>query len=275
MRSVIRCGHGTLVGLILLSVTGCSTLVPSRQLHMSQRHARNLYQQTQTLTVERDHANQALLAASTERDHAVNRLASMETDLSAANERVDNLLTERGELQQKFVRMLRDSTGSPLSGSATERFEELARKYPDLNFDPTTGVSKFQSDLLFASGSAELNSTALPLLRELADIMNAGEQQRLKLLIVGHTDDKRIIQTATRTKHATNWHLSTNRAASVVLALKKAGIQEQRMGAMGYSRFQPVADNVDDQARQQNRRVEIYVLAPEAAIASWDPVQYR
>jgi chemotaxis protein MotB len=44
------------------------------------------------------------------------------------------------------------------------------------------------------------------------------------------------------------------------------------MGAAGYADNQPVVPNTDEKARSQNRRVEIFVLAPEAAIAGWDPL---
>ena len=39
------------------------------------------------------------------------------------------------------------------------------------------------------------------------------------------------------------------------------------MGVAGYSMFQPVAPNDSDESRQRNRRVEIYILAPDAQVA--------
>ena len=35
--------------------------------------------------------------------------------------------------------------------------------------------------------------------------------------------------------------------------------------------FQPVADNKDEASRRKNRRVEVFVLAPDAVVAGWDP----
>ena len=49
--------------------------------------------------------------------------------------------------------------------------------------------------------------------------------------------------------------------------LSKLGLSEPRLGAAGYSMFQQAAANVNDSGRQQNRRVEIFVLAPDAKIA--------
>ncbi|MEZ6046161.1 MAG: OmpA family protein [Planctomycetaceae bacterium] len=161
--------------------------------------------------------------------------------------------------------------GNPLSDATSRRFQELAEKYKDFEFDPHTGVSKFHSDILFDSGSDRLKKDAMPLLSEFAAIMNDGDARNLNILVVGHTDDKNIVRSATKTHHPTNWHLSTNRANSVVLALSQGGVAETRMGAAGYSKYQPVMDNVDDGTRSKNRRVEIFVLAPDAIVAGWDP----
>ena len=72
------------------------------------------------------------------------------------------------------------------------------------------------------------------------------------------------MKASTKAKHPTNWHLSTDRANSVLLSLKKHGLDERRMRAAGASMFENVADNKDPKARAKNRRVEIYVLAPDA-----------
>ncbi|MBX3436911.1 MAG: OmpA family protein, partial [Planctomycetaceae bacterium] len=160
---------------------------------------------------------------------------------------------------------------SPLSRDATRRFEELARKYPEFEFDPYTGVSKFTGDLLFATGSSDIRPEAHPVLAEFARILNDGDARQFNILVVGHTDDRPIVKASTKSKHANNWELSAHRATAVVDSLSKQGLSEHRMGVAGYSKFQPVAMNSDDSSRQRNRRVEIFILAPDAKIASnWD-----
>jgi chemotaxis protein MotB len=59
-----------------------------------------------------------------------------------------------------------------------------------------------------------------------------------------------------------------HRATAVVHALANKGIAENRMGATGYSMYQPVAPNSNDSNRQKNRRVEIFILAADAPVAS-------
>ncbi|MEE2739452.1 MAG: OmpA family protein, partial [Planctomycetota bacterium] len=65
----------------------------------------------------------------------------------------------------------------------------------------------------------------------------------------------------------TNWHLSAHRAISVQDFLQDSGVRASRMGVAGYGEHQPVEANSTNGSRQRNRRVEIYVLAPDAAVA--------
>jgi chemotaxis protein MotB len=251
---------------LALGQSGCN-LVPNNWLRQSQLQLRNLHGQNKSLAGQNAAAAQSLAQLKQENADAAKRL-------QLANSRLDNLNTERTQLRDRFV-SLQDqlkNLQNPLPQSANQKFADLASKYPGFNFDPDTGVSKFSSDILFDSGSATIKSTASPLLTEFAKIMNEGEARRLNILIVGHTDDKLISKASTRAKHPTNWHLSTNRANSVVVNLGRSGLGKERMGAAGYADNQPVVPNTNDKARGQNRRVEIFVLAPEAAIAGWDPI---
>ncbi len=254
---------------------GCTG--PNQMLRQSQLQAYRIHQQSVIAAQQRDQAQQLAQSLAAEKTQLEHQAARLQSDLQIANGRLENLQAERSQLQSRYVGLLNRQLeqGSPLSDETTRRFEELARKYPEFEFDPRTGVSKFHSDILFSSGSAEIKASASPLLKEFTEIMNSGEAQRLNILVVGHTDDKPIRKSNTRQQHPTNWHLSTNRANSVLLTLSKLGITQSRMGAAGYSKYQPVVANTDESARQKNRRVEIFVLAPDAVVAGWDPATSR
>ncbi len=248
---------------------------PRRHLRLSQHRAMKLYTENQQLIGE----NQMLAAEAMQYQQTLGSLSAerdrLHQQLDIANQRLANINSERSELQRRYKQLLvsSGSNKSPLSDAATKRFQDLAKKYPDFEFDPHTGVSKFHSDILFSSGSDRIRESAKPLLNDLVAIMNEGSARNLNLLVVGHTDDQPIDKS--KVHHPTNWHLSTDRADAVVLALTKAGIDGRRLGAAGYSKNQPLVPNTDDQARQRNRRVEIYVLAPDAVVAGWDPHQVR
>jgi chemotaxis protein MotB len=252
---------GALVAF-MMGLPGCCCCLCD-QLRTSQMQSCQLYQQ-----------NQMLAAANSQ---AVMTSQQFQRVLTAANQRLDNLTAERSQLQQRYMALLdrQRAQPSPLSPEATERFKRLQQKYPQFEFDARTGVSKFNNDILFASGSSELQDQGRKLLREFAAIMNDGDARKLNVLVVGHTDDKPISKEATRSHHPTNWNLSTDRADAVVLELAHSGLKEMRLGAAGYSMFQPVADNKDEASRRKNRRVEVFVLAPDAVVAGWDPNSVR
>ncbi|MCA9014038.1 MAG: OmpA family protein [Planctomycetaceae bacterium] len=260
------------VCLFTMTQTACKR-GPNAQLRQSMYRSQQLYDQNMELAMQRDQFQQSANALQHERDQLAMRAQALESNLNIANKRLDNLNSERSEMQQRYVSLMKKAKGqpSPLDGEGTRRFQELADKYPDFEFDPNTGVSKFHSDLLFDSGSDVLKPSAKEILNQFAAIMNDGNAKRLNVLVVGHTDDKPISKANTQRHHPTNWHLSTNRANSVVLSLSKFGVKQERMGAAGYSMYQPVVPNKNDSARQKNRRVEIFVLAPDAAVAGWDP----
>ena len=243
-------------GLFMCVPTACCCVVPRSALRQCCSQQQVLCQQNAGLMADR---------------------GRLENSLALANQRIDNLQADRERLKQRYVGLLNKagSSPSPLSSRATERLKDLQRRYPEFEFDPATGVSRFHTDILFDLGSADLKPAGRDVLREFAHIMSDADATGLNILVVGHTDDMRIARPHTKSHHPTNWHLSTNRANSVVLTLASDGVCENRLGAAGYGETQPVAPNTDPHSRQKNRRVEIFVLAPDATVASWDPATSR
>lgn len=111
-------------------------------------------------------------------------------------------------------------------------------------------------DLLFDSGKAKIKSEAYPLLGKVSSVLKDNMAQ-FNVGIEGHTDNLPI-------KHSgwkSNWELSTARALSVVHYLaKEQGISPERLSAIGYGEYRPVASNETKDGRKQNRRVEIVIL---------------
>ncbi len=258
MRLSVRFALVLLAGASALSSIGCNS-VPGQWHRQSALVNRRLHGQNQQLAQQQSAIDQG-------RQRLAQENADLQQRLSAANARLDNLSSERQQLQSRYTNLLKNQQ-SVLPDSATQKFKDLAQKYPGLEFDPETGVSRLKTDLLFDSGSTHVKESAKPLINEMAKILNTGEAKHLKILVVGHTDDRPIAKESTKKLHPTNWHLSTNRANEVLLTMHKAGISENRMGSAGYSMFQPVKPNANEGARSQNRRVEVYVLAPDSPIA--------
>jgi chemotaxis protein MotB len=107
--------------------------------------------------------------------------------------------------------------------------------------------------LLFSPGSAELSSSASGIMKEIADKIK--DNQRL-IQVEGHTDDTAIHNAA----FFSNWELSAVRASSVVRMLSGAGVEDNRLSAIGFGSTQPITENDTEQGRASNRRVSIMIL---------------
>ena len=266
--------------LVLLAGASASLLgcrgVRMREYRSVSTRATELYRQNEMLAGEIGNYQSALAAKDQEFAQIAGENARLQSSLKIAEQRVANLTGERGQLHGKYQDLLTGGgNGSGISASAAGRFADLARKYPQFEFDSATGVSKFNADLLFGSGSDVVREEADSLLGEFSQIVNSSDVAGFSVLVVGHTDDKPIKAGGLAAQHKTNWELSAHRATQVVRRLAKFGVAEHRMGAAGYSKYQPVAANVDESSRQQNRRVEIYLLAPDAQVAAFDPLSTR
>jgi phosphoribosylformimino-5-aminoimidazole carboxamide ribonucleotide (ProFAR) isomerase len=69
--------------------------------------------------------------------------------------------------------------------------------------------------------------------------------------------------------------LSTARALAVAEFLKQSGLPERQIGVSGFGGHQPIATNSTPEDRRRNRRVEIFVLPPEAPIVGWTETTTR
>ena len=247
----------------LIAVSGCHSYAPAWQMRQAQLRTYEMYHARQQLAGELAGTQQSLNQLALEKQQ-------LEQTLAVANQRIENLALERSQLHDQYKTLLTTlpAPDSPLSGSANRRFQELADKYPEFEFDPVTGVSKFTGDLLFATGSDQIQPAGYRVLQEFASIMNTGDAQGFNIVVVGHTDDRPVTKASTRAKHESNWELSAHRATEVVKSLAKNGLSQPRMSIAGYSMYQPAVPNTSESSRQQNRRVEIFIVAPDNNIAS-------
>ncbi|MDX2027677.1 MAG: peptidoglycan -binding protein, partial [Alphaproteobacteria bacterium] len=116
----------------------------------------------------------------------------------------------------------------------------------------------FQSEVLFASGSAELGVEGQRQMVQLAQTLLEISRQippevNWILRVDGHTD---TVPISTRL-FASNWELSTARALSVVKFLAAQGIPAERLAAAGFGEFQPLEKAATPAARAKNRRIEL------------------
>ncbi len=170
--------------------------------------------------------------------------AEKEDELEDVSRRLNTLLAERvnqlEQYQSEFFSRLRDILAT----------NENIRVVGDRFLLP--------SELLFASGSAQLGEEGKRELDKLAEVLLdvvaaiPGDIDWI-LRIDGHTD---LIPINTP-QFPSNWELSTARAVAVVRYLAAQGVPERRMVAAGFGEFFPVASGTTPDALQKNRRIEL------------------
>lgn len=114
-----------------------------------------------------------------------------------------------------------------------------------------------QENLLFPSGSADINEKGKLALAKLAGVLN--QNPDISVNIEGHTDS---IPMKGR-KFEDNWALSTGRATSIVrILVNEYAVDAVRVIASGHSQYDPVNTNSTSEGRAKNRRTEI-ILSPK------------
>lgn len=177
------------------------------------------------------------------------QIAALETDIARKKELIQ-------KLQSQLLR-----SGAALPMELSVKLQDFAAKTAGVEFDPETGMLKFESDLLFDLGSDQVSSGAADSVRQLSDIIKSDEAKEFDVIIAGHTDDVPIRKPSTKEKHPTNWHLSAHRAISVLDMLVANGVDPTRVSIQGFGQYHPIAENKpDNKGSELNRRVEIYLV---------------
>jgi chemotaxis protein MotB len=159
--------------------------------------------------------------------------------------------------------------GSKLNAALASKVEELARYRSEFfgRLREALGDRQdirivgdrfvFQSEVLFASGSADIGQAGRDQLDTLATTLilitkEIPEDIDWVLRIDGHTDKRPI----TGGLYASNWELSTARAIAVLKYLASKGIPENRLAAAGFAEFSPLDTADTEEAYTKNRRIE-------------------
>jgi len=191
---------------------------------------------------------------------------------AAMQAQINSLTAENEKLQTSLDAALKNVNSGPTLGSTgiaggdVEGFE-------------STGTG----GLAFAKGSADLNEEGKKAIGRLAERLNQGDNAGKKITIKGYTDDTPVSRASTKEKYVDNWGLSAARAASVVRALEKAGIESERLTGAFRGSLDPRSKDSEDKAetsesaeksekpksgkaskhdtsdQARNRRVEIYL----------------
>jgi len=108
--------------------------------------------------------------------------------------------------------------------------------------------------VLFDLGKADIKPEAKAVLHEIAEIIRDKPNE---IIVEGHTDNLPIYGG----EFLSNWELSAARAFNVIdYFIKEENISPERLIALGYGEYRPVAPNDSEENRRLNRRIEIKIV---------------
>ena len=132
-----------------------------------------------------------------------------------------------------------------LSEELTQGLAEVERKGAKI-------IVRLRQKGTFPNDSAQINPTALPVLRALRDAIN---RNRGQVIITGHTDDR---LPSLGSVYPSNWDLSAVRAAAIADSLiSLMNIPKERISVSGKAATAPLNNNASSKDRARNRRVEV------------------
>ena len=196
---------------------------------------------------EKEKANIEKLKAEAER-------AKADSERAKAKLEVDNAI-----LLEQQAKLLRERN-TKLENFKSEFFGEI-RKLIEAEDGVNISGDRFvfPSEILFASGDAELSLEGKEQIKKIANLI-ISISDRIPdnidwiLRVDGHTDDKPI----RGGKYSNNWELSQARALSVVFYMQQfLNIPAYRLAATGFGEYQPLDKDNTEEARALNRRIEI------------------
>ena len=181
------------------------------------------------------------------------------TNASQNNVSIEKLVDQINESNQYIrhlveVKSKSDSLNMVLTNNLTRSLSKEELKEVDVQVLKGVVYISLADNMLYKSGSYEINSRAAQTLSKIAKIIK--DYKDYDVLIEGNTDNVPI----TKTNIRNNWDLSALRASSVVQALQNDyGVDPKRLTAGGRGEYNPVASNDTEVGKQRNRRTQIII----------------
>jgi len=131
---------------------------------------------------------------------------------------------------------------------------EIQKGLAEVERDGDRIIVRLASQGSFVSGSANLQSGFIKLLRQVGDSLAATEG---KVRVEGHTDN---VPVAFSERFNSNWDLSAARSATVAdFFINNSGFAQENMLVAGFADTKPIAPNTTSEGRARNRRIEVIV----------------
>ena len=253
---------------VALMATSCASKKDLQNCQSENRELTANYQATK----EKLAATEASLAAAQEqlagakKDYAKlqNSLDKSLTNANQNNISIEKLVDQINESNQYIrhlveVKSKSDSLNMVLTNNLTRSLSREEMKEVDVQVLKGVVYISLADNMLYQSGSYEVNSRAKETLSKIAKIIQ--DYKGYDVLIEGNTDNVPVSTTSAKMKNIrNNWDLSALRASSVVQYLQdNFGVSPKRMTAGGRGEYNPVTTNDTEVGKMRNRRTQIII----------------
>ena len=252
----------------LFTITSCASKKDLENCRLENKELSGNYQDTK----EQLAASKARVAsledqlAQAKKDYA-SLQGSLDKSLnnaSANNVNISKLVDQINESNQYIrhlveVKSKSDSLNMVLTNNLTRSLSKEEMKEVDVQVLKGVVYISLADNMLYKSGSYEINDRAAETLSKIAKIIM--DYKDYEVLIEGNTDNVPVNASAATMKNIrNNWDLSCLRASSVVQALQNQyGVDPKRLTAGGRGEYNPVTTNSTEVGKQRNRRTQIII----------------
>ena len=244
----------------------------------SKKDLENCQNENKELTKNYQDSKEQLAASRARVASLEDQLAQVKKDYAALQGSLDKSLANAGQNNisieklvdqinesNQYIRHLvevkskSDSLNMVLTNNLTRSLSKEELKEVDVQVLKGVVYISLADNMLYTSGSYEINDRAAETLSKIAKIIM--DYKDYDVLIEGNTDNVPVNNTAASMKNIrNNWDLSCLRASSVVQYLiKNYGVEAKRLTAGGRGEFNPIADNSTELGKQRNRRTQIII----------------
>ena len=260
--------------LIMAVAAGCLVMGSCA----SKKDLQNCQNENRELTNKYQDSKEQLAASKARVTSLEEQLAQAKKDYAALQGSLDKSLANAGQNNisieklvdqinesNQYIRHLvevkskSDSLNMVLTNNLTRSLSKEEMKEVDVQVLKGVVYISLADNMLYQSGSYEVNSRAQETLSKIAKIIQ--DYKDYDVLIEGNTDNVPVSTTSAKMKNIrNNWDLSALRASSVVQYLQEHfGVNPKRLTAGGRGEYNPVTSNDTETGKQRNRRTQIII----------------
>ena len=259
-------GMALMAGLLVM--TSCA----------SKKELESCQLQNQELTANYQSTKEELASAKARVSSLEDQLEQMKTDYRSVQEALDKSLSNASSTNvnisklvdqinesNQYIRHLvevkskSDSLNMVLTNNLTRSLSKEELKEVDVQVLKGVVYISLADNMLYKSGSYEINDRAAETLSKIAKIIM--DYKDYDVLIEGNTDNVPVNTSSALMKNIrNNWDLSALRASSVVQYLQEHyGVDPKRLTAGGRGEYNPITTNDTEVGKQRNRRTQIII----------------